>query len=284
MSGAYFMKILSLFIAFNMAFSIFLYNSNKRIGITQRTLHMNHLPDGFDGYTIAHVSDYHNSFFGFRATHVLRKIRALKAEVIFFTGDIIDRRTPNLKRAKRFIDDLSDIAPVYYVTGNHEIHYDDFNALYNYIGASKWQNISMNGRVLERYGDSITLLGMNDLWFYGDEESLEIFEHFRNALNRKVDGVTGFKMLLSHRPELMQMYVDAGVNVVFSGHAHGGQFRLPIIKGLYAPHQGINPKYSEGVHTIHDTTLHISRGLGNSRFPFRLFNHPEVIKVTLRKK
>lgn len=80
------------------------------------------------------------------------------------------------------------------------------------------------------------------------------------------------------------MYHEQDIDLVFSGHAHGGQFRVPIIKGLYAPHQGVLPKYTEGVYTMGSTQLHVSRGLGNSRFPYRLFNHPEIIKVTLRCK
>ena len=90
-------------------------------------------------------------------------------------------------------------------------------------------------------------------------------------------------MVLSHRPELLSSYAKGGVDLVFSGHAHGGQFILPLIGGLYAPGQGFFPKYTQGIITQDRTNLVISRGVGNSAFPFRLNNRPEVVLVTLQK-
>lgn len=277
------MKIFSLFLAYNIALARFLYQSNKRIVITKRKISLDRLPKEFSGMTIAHVSDYHNAFFGFRASKLIKKIKSLDADVIFFTGDIIDRRTPNLRRAKTFIKKLEQLGEVYYVTGNHEIHYDEFNKLYDAIGASKIKNISMNSTVLTKGNQSIHLIGMNDVWFYGDDEDPEIYDIFYEKLKEKVEGRSGFKLLLSHRPELLDQYASLDLDLVFSGHAHGGQFRVPIIKGLYAPHQGVFPKYTEGVYKKDNTQMSVSRGLGNSRFPYRLFNRPEIIKVTLKR-
>ena len=93
-----------------------------------------------------------------------------------------------------------------------------------------------------------------------------------------------FKILLSHRPELLDLYSAQAVDVVFSGHAHGGQFRLPFIGGLGAPNQGFFPKLTSGRHDKDETTLYISRGLGNSIIPIRLFNRPELIVVTFQSK
>lgn len=278
------MKIFSLFLAYNIAFARFLYQSNKRITVTKREIELERLPKEFDGFTIAHVSDYHNAFFGVRARKLLKKIKSIDADVIFFTGDLIDRRTPNLRRAKMFIQRLSQIGPVYFVTGNHEINYKGFGKLYDAIGGSSFRNVSMHDTTLEHNGARIHLLGMNDVWFYSETESMEMYYNFYEQLTKKVNGAPGFKILLSHRPELLSMYHEHDIDLVFSGHAHGGQFRVPIIKGLYAPHQGIFPKYTEGVYRKGRTQLHVSRGLGNSRFPYRLFNRPEIIKVTLRQE
>ena len=88
-------------------------------------------------------------------------------------------------------------------------------------------------------------------------------------------------MLLSHRPHLLPLYCAAGIPLVLSGHAHGGQIRLPFIGGLLAPEQGWFPPYTSGVHHSGKTTLVISRGLGNSLFPFRIFNRPEVVCLSL---
>ena len=90
-----------------------------------------------------------------------------------------------------------------------------------------------------------------------------------------------FQILLSHRPELIDIYASYGVDMIFSGHAHGGQFRIPGLGGLIAPDQGIFPKYSSGPYTVEDSTMYVSRGLGNSIIPIRIFNRPQIIKVTL---
>ena len=91
-----------------------------------------------------------------------------------------------------------------------------------------------------------------------------------------------FSLVLSHRPELLPAYAEAGADLVLSGHAHGGQVRLPGIGGLFAPGQGILPRLTSGVHARGETRLVVSRGLGNSAFPLRVFNPPEIVTVTLR--
>lgn len=90
-----------------------------------------------------------------------------------------------------------------------------------------------------------------------------------------------FKILLSHRPELFLIYSHFNIDLIFSGHAHGGQIRLPLIGGLIAPNQGYFPKYTSGKHILQNSTLIVNRGLGNSLFPQRLFNHPEIILLKL---
>ena len=103
----------------------------------------------------------------------------------------------------------------------------------------------------------------------------------RERLQDKDDRLT---LLMAHRPDQIGLYSRFPIDLVFTGHAHGGQIRLPFVKGLYAPHQGILPKYTEGVHTKNGTSVVISRGLGNSRFPFRVFNHPEIVIVDLERE
>ena len=98
-----------------------------------------------------------------------------------------------------------------------------------------------------------------------------------------VDEDDGYTLLLSHRPELFDAYVQAGADLVFSGHLHGGQFRLPFIGGLVGPGQGLFPKYDAGMYTQQSTTMVVSRGLGNSIFPFRVNNRPELVIVELQQ-
>ena len=110
----------------------------------------------------------------------------------------------------------------------------------------------------------------------------DYFNEKLNMLFKEVD--TDFNILLSHRPEEIKTYAENKVDLVFSGHAHGGQIRLPFIGGLFSPKQGLFPKLTNGVHRRNNTSMVISRGLGNSRFPFRIFNRPEIVVVELRSK
>ena len=132
--------------------------------------------------------------------------------------------------------------------------------------------------------DSIDIIGLADTSFI-ESDWLEYGGNAetKNLLNTLTEGTTNFKILLSHRPELFDIYSNSNVNLIFSGHAHGGQFRLPFIGGLIAPDQGFFPKLTEGIHTSNDTSMIISRGLGNSIIPVRILNRPELIVVTLSK-
>ena len=111
-------------------------------------------------------------------------------------------------------------------------------------------------------------------------------QHYDKMLHTLMAGqAESFNILLSHRPELFETYVKENLDLVFSGHAHGGQFVIPVLRqGIFAPHQGFFPKYTEGMHEKDGTVMIVSRGLGNSGFPIRIFNRPELIEVTLTKK
>ena len=93
-----------------------------------------------------------------------------------------------------------------------------------------------------------------------------------------------FTVVLAHEPQYIKQYACSNVDLVLSGHAHGGQFRIPFFGGIVAPDQGFFPKYSEGIHVEQDTTMVISRGLGNSIIPLRLFNYPEIVCVELKTR
>jgi predicted MPP superfamily phosphohydrolase len=137
---------------------------------------------------------------------------------------------------------------------------------------------------IEVGGSFIDLIGMTDPSF---TQSDYLEYNTTQLLNQKLKRLTKdksetFKILLSHRPELFDIYKDNKMNLAFCGHAHGGQIRLPFIGGLVAPNQGFFPKYTSGTYSKEDTTMIVSRGLGNSLFPFRIFNRPEIIVVTLQ--
>ncbi|SOC42859.1 metallophosphoesterase [Salinicoccus kekensis] len=279
------MKKYAFLLGFLIAVSRFLYKEDKEIQVTEREFHSEKLPEAFEGFRIVHVSDYHNGWFGWRARHLLDQVRGADGDVIMMTGDVIDRRTPNLGRSKSFIRKLTKIGPVYYVTGNHEAHYKKWKKLKKYIEKSDMMNLSDTSVQLVKDGQAMNVVGMPDPWFLGNEVYSDVNLRFDKLLRHRMENISDyFTILMSHRPELFLTYVKYDIDLVLSGHAHGGQIRLPFVGGLYSPHQGILPKYAEGMHKMYGTALSVSRGLGNSRFPFRVFNHPEIVVLTLRKK
>lgn len=279
------MKKYAVILGFVIALGRFLYKQDKNIQVNERDFTSDRIPETFDSYRIIHVSDYHNAWFGWKAKDLLNKIRQADGDIILITGDIIDRRTPNLRRSKFFIRQVAEILPTYYVTGNHEAHYKRWFNLKKYITESDMENLSFSSAKLFKDGESINLAGIPDPWFLGDEEDPDVHLYFERMLQQQVDSLPeGFTILMSHRPELFHIYSKYELDLVLSGHAHGGQIRLPFAGGLYSPHQGVLPKYTQGTHYRNKTTLSISRGLGNSRFPFRVFNRPEIVVITLKKK
>ncbi len=171
----------------------------------------------------------------------------------------------------------------YYVTGNHEAStslYADLRQGMMDQGVVILENERLE---LTRSGESISVLGVNDPSVHKDfasDSDARIMEGNLNALVKEEDSYT---ILLSHRPELFDLYVSSGVNLVLSGHAHGGQFRLPFIGGLIAPNQGLCPTYDAGMFSEDGTDMIVSRGIGNSVIPVRFHNRPEIVCVELRR-
>lgn len=260
-------------------FVVWIVYENKNIQINELTVKSEKLPDDFSGYKIAHISDLHNTEFGNGNNRLLTLIKDSSPDIIVITGDIVDSRKTDVQIASDFINNASRIAPVYYVTGNHEARVNEENRIDN-VALDENITILHNEDVLIQKGESeIQIIGIDD----PDYVSVTYSEDYMNYELEKYSNGKHFKILLSHRPELFDAYVSNNIDVVFSGHAHGGQFRLPFVGGIIAPHQGLFPEYDSGLHTENNTNLIVSRGLGNSIFPFRINNPPEIIIVTLRQ-
>jgi predicted MPP superfamily phosphohydrolase len=248
---------------------------NISLQVTEYTIASDRIPDDFDNFRIVQISDLHNAEFGADNVRLLEKIREQNPDIIVITGDIVDSRRTNLSIALSFAEQAVQIAPTYYVPGNHEGRLN-----YRFISKSL-QNVGviplLDKRIsLTRQGEKISLLGLID-------DNCRPKGTTEDALISLMEETDSYTLLLSHRPTFFDDYVASGADLVLTGHIHGGQFRLPFIGGLYAPGQGLLPKYDAGLFTEGQTNMIISRGLGNSAFPFRINNRPEIVVVTLKK-
>ena len=253
------------------------YGANNRIEVTKYTYETDALSVSFNGFRIVHLTDLHNKVFAEENEALLREVRALEPDIIVLTGDFIDASNhTNVEDALLFMRQIPEVAPTYYVYGNHE-HYLSKEVLSSFEEKIKEYGVHFlyneTVQIESQTGQTLSLIGLDDL-------SLQA-----NILKTLADEAPDdFQILLAHEPQYLRTYyAETGVDLVFSGHAHAGQWRIPFThQGLYAPDQGFLPEFTDGVYTEGDTTMYLSRGLGNSGFPLRLFNHPEIVCVTLQ--
>lgn len=257
---------------------LWIIRGNITVETTNISISNKKIPDVFNGFTIAHISDLHNTCFGKENEKLLCKIKTAEPDIIIITGDLIDSRYTDIEVGIDFAVNALKIAPVYYVNGNHESRLSEYKELETKL-LQAGINVLINKTVeIQRLDDKITISGIEDPAFY----SVNNTENIINGLLKSIECESNyFNILLSHRPEAFNAYVENKFDLVFSGHAHGGQFRIPFIGGILAPGQGLFPKYDSGLYSKNDTTMIVSRGLGNSLFPFRVNNTPEIIITKL---
>lgn len=253
---------------------------NLSVETTKLTVTAKDLPEAFDKFSIAHISDLHNAEYGKINEKLIDILEAESPNIIAITGDLIDSNHTNLEVALSFAQQAVKIAPCYFVTGNHEAwigsQYEELKTSLQNTGITVLQDeaIELN------YGDvCIQLIGLNDPDF--SERDRLLSESILEAKLSQVNISDGFTILLSHRPEYFNVYQNKNIDLVLSGHAHGGQFRLPLGGGVIAPGQGLFPKYDAGAYTENGTTMIVSRGIGNSIIPVRINNPPEIVIIEL---
>ena len=255
---------------------------NTALVTTELSVKSEKLPAAFDGFRLVQVSDLHNASFGEGNSELLERVEQAQPDCIALTGDLVDSRHTDVDAALSFASEAAKIAPTYYVTGNHEARLEEWEQLLTGLeeaGVTILQNESI---LLEREGQSIVLAGVEDPSFHDDpllHDTEGVFERNLESLSLEEGRYT---ILLSHRPEYFAFYEKLGFDLVLAGHAHGGQFRLPGIGGLWAPGQGLFPEYDAGLYQQGGTAMAVSRGLGNSLFPFRVNNRPEIVAITLQ--
>lgn len=254
---------------------------NTALEVSEFVVSSEKLPESFSGYRIAQISDLHNAQFGEENSQLLELLESTDPDCIVLTGDLVDSRRTDVEVAVSFGERAVKIAPVYYVNGNHESRieeYEDLKAGLEKVGVTVLENQVVP---LVHSGQQIYLAGVNDPNFQTDFLFDEPEQVLRWELDQVIPEKDGYWILLSHRPEYFDLYREYGVDLVFTGHAHGGQFRLPFVGGIAAPGQGLFPKYDDGLYTEAGTSMLVSRGLGNSLFPFRVNNRPEILVAEL---
>jgi uncharacterized protein len=253
---------------------LFLIVNNEWLKITSYEYTSEKIPGAFDGYKIVQVTDLHDAELGENHSRLIKKVASTEPDIILVTGDVIDSRRYDLEKSLRAMEQLVEIAPVYYVLGNHEVATNEMGRIYEALELIGVHTLKNEHVLVELNGEKIAFVGIEDpLMGMSPQKMMQ-------AATSGLDSST-FTALLSHRPEKFNDYVEQSLDLVFTGHAHGGQIRLPFIGGLIAPSQGWFPKYTDGLFEDGETTMLVNRGIGNSLFPFRIFNRPEIIEMKL---
>lgn len=249
---------------------------SRNIDVTRFTV--SGAPEAFSGFKIVQISDLHNAEFGTDNQKLIDILKSEAPDAIVITGDLIDARRTNTEIAESFARRCMEIADCYYVPGNHEARLGDTYDAFESALIADGVNVLRNGSVrIRKEMDAIRIIGVDDPAFAKASDAMTNLDAALEALSSD-----DFTILLAHRPELIDEYSKWGIDLVLSGHAHGGQIRLPGIGGLYAPGQGFFPRYTSGNYTVGDTEMIVSRGIGNSAFPLRVNDRPEVVIVTLK--
>ncbi|WP_052297618.1 metallophosphoesterase [Leadbettera azotonutricia] len=230
------------------------------------------------------ASDLHSTKYGKDQSRLLDAIKNQNPDLVLLTGDIIDEhyRLFPIERAMLFLKGIAALCPVFFVPGNHEFYTRDIANIRQKLKSFGIHTLSDNYERIQIKGSHLLIAGIED-------PEKEIYEDpgysQGEAMEKAFAGlseIASYKILLAHHPERIESYLKYPFDLVVSGHAHGGQFRIPrIMNGLYAPHQGLFPKYAGGLYAYGRQTHIVSRGLAANILP-RYFNNPELVVIKLK--
>lgn len=255
---------------------------NRTIRTSVYRLESTRLPEAFSGLRIAQLSDLHGAVFGRENARLLAAVRGAEPDIIALTGDLADEYAPD-DGLGAFLRALCEIAPVFYVTGNHEwvmprAQRRALLALLDACGVVRLQN---EYRLLRRGGESIVIAGVDDPNGPLDQKTpAQLMREVRDGA-----GEDAYVLMLAHRNDQLPLWAELGADTVLCGHGHGGIIRLPLLGPVFGTHYELFPDDAEGVYRQGGTAQVVSRGLGQSRrIPFRLMNRPELTLVILERK
>ncbi len=255
-----------------------MYDSSANLQVSRYEAASEKLPESFDGFTIVQLSDLHGAQFGSDGTALAEKVRELEPDMIALTGDFVTDEG-DLDAVRQLVSELSEICPVYFVSGNHEFGSGLAQKVRQIMTDAGVKYLSNEFVSIDRGEDSIILGGVEDPLTYADMiDPPELARRMNEA------DPAAFKVLLGHRNYWMEEYPDLPVDLILSGHAHGGLVRIPGVGGVIGTDRSLFPDYDAGEYDNGAYTLIVSRGLGNSVPVPRLLNRPEIVVVTLRTK
>lgn len=280
------MMIFLYFIAAAVIFLIVWILAERQVIITRRKdIFLDELPASFENFSILHISDIHHREFGRNQSRIIKRAEMLSPDIIVITGDLISRDMRDFSVASSFVKQLSEIAPVYFSAGNHELDLpekvrDTYFSSLKKSGAVLLLNSKCN---IKKSSDSLCIAGITlERNVYRDENN-----SFRNLIpysSDKIVQLIGVRevctLLLAHNPLMFDSYAEWNADLVLSGHVHGGIVRLPFIGGLLSPERKFFPRYTQGLYKDRSSQMYVSAGLGK----LRIFNPPQIDFLTLHKK
>lgn len=287
----FFIKLIATSFLLILIFIALLIYQNNSVKVEKYKIESEKLNEAFDNYKIIQLSDIHSQYFGENHIKLINKIKKESPDLIVITGDLVDANRFDFETGVSLIKQLVELSPVYYVYGNHEMILNDdpennsFKVALEKLGVTILNN---KNTTIEKDGYHFNLLGIQDPSTVYKDETLNHLRTQTDITEEELMRVTSdinedyFTVLLAHRPEQFPLYSEFNIDLILSGHTHAGQFRIPFFGGIYAPNQGFLPKYIEGLYSEENSTMLISRGLGYSKIPLRIFNTPEVVSITLK--
>lgn len=256
----------------------FLLWGNCSLQTTETALISPALPPAFDGLRIVELADLHGRVFGRGSRRLLAAVRRAEPDLICIDGDLFDEHT-DLAMLPPLLRGLCAIAPVYYVTGNHEWRVPGLRGILAQMRACGVTVLQDDWRVLRRGEDALVLAGTDDPCGPAERKTpAELIADIRAEA-----GEAAFLLLLTHRNDQLPQWSALGVQAVLAGHCHGGVVRLPFVGGLFGTDRRLFPAWDAGLYRQGETALYVSRGLGYTNVHFRLFNRPEVAVIVLRR-
>lgn len=264
----------------------FCYYQNNKLQITDLKINLNNK----EKVKVLQLSDLHSKQFGKNNNILAQCIYKENPDIIVATGDLIDSNMKNIDKVVDFLGDINKRIPVFYIPGNNEMRCFRLDEILTKLKLKKVHVLINELNTIKVKSTIVNILGLvekrvdNGELFYNKVNSKYKINESDKLLKR-LEKMNGIKLVLSHYPENFEANKDTSYSkykfdIMFSGHAHGGQFILPFVGGLFAPGQGILPKYYSGIYGDKNKLV-VSRGLGNSGFPVRLFNKPNIVIVEI---